>query len=68
MSHPLRQPGALAGKMQIADDFDAPMPEDILKRFASFDPHFMADGRGDQEQAERKPLDAVKEENKGRAQ
>lgn len=29
---------------------------DALKKFAGFSPNFMAEGRGDQEQAERKPL------------
>lgn len=28
-----RQPGALAGKLKIADDFDAPLPESIASAF-----------------------------------
>lgn len=32
-ARPLRQPGALKGKMRIADDFDAPLPDDILATF-----------------------------------
>ncbi len=27
---PLRTPGALKGKITIADDFDAPLPDDML--------------------------------------
>ena len=30
---PLRKPGALKGKMRIADDFDAPLPDDLLASF-----------------------------------
>lgn len=30
---PKRQPGLLKGKIEIADDFDAPLPDDILKSF-----------------------------------
>lgn len=30
---PKRVPGALKGKIKIADDFDAPLPTDILKEF-----------------------------------
>lgn len=29
-----RVPGSAAGRVQIADDFDAPLPEDLLKEFA----------------------------------
>lgn len=29
----VRQPGALKGKLQIADDFDAPLPMDIQSAF-----------------------------------
>lgn len=29
----IRKPGGLKGKIKIADDFDAPLPEDILKAF-----------------------------------
>lgn len=29
----IRKPGALKGKIKIADDFDAPLPEDILDQF-----------------------------------
>jgi prevent-host-death family protein len=29
----VRQPGALKGKLQIADDFDAPLPSDIQSAF-----------------------------------
>lgn len=28
-----RRPGALAGRIHIAEDFDAPLPESILKGF-----------------------------------
>ncbi len=28
-----RQPGALKGKIRIGDDFDAPLPEDVLADF-----------------------------------
>ena len=30
---PKRKPGALKGKIQIADDFDSPLPNDILNDF-----------------------------------
>jgi prevent-host-death family protein len=30
---PVRKPGALKGKMRIADDFDAPLPDDIQAAF-----------------------------------
>lgn len=30
---PKRRPGALKGKIRIAKDFDAPLPEDILSYF-----------------------------------
>jgi len=30
---PVRQPGALKGKLRIADDFDAPLPDDVLAAF-----------------------------------
>lgn len=29
---PKRRPGALKGKIKIAKDFDAPLPEDILSK------------------------------------
>lgn len=29
----VRRPGALKGKMRIADDFDAPLPDEILAAF-----------------------------------
>lgn len=29
----VRRPGALKGKMRIADDFDAPLPDDFLSGF-----------------------------------
>lgn len=29
----VRKPGALKGKMKIADDFDAPLPDDLLAAF-----------------------------------
>lgn len=29
----VRQPGALKGKLQIVDDFDAPLPSDIQSAF-----------------------------------
>jgi len=28
-----RKPGLLKGKIRIADDFDAPLPEDLLRAF-----------------------------------
>jgi prevent-host-death family protein len=30
---PVRRPGALKGKLWIADDFDAPLPDDLLDAF-----------------------------------
>jgi len=30
---PIRKPGYLKGKISIADDFDAPLPEEILEAF-----------------------------------
>lgn len=30
---PLRKPGALKGKMRIADDFDAPLPDNLQAAF-----------------------------------
>ncbi len=30
---PLRRPGSMKGQIRIADDFDAPLPEDILASF-----------------------------------
>jgi prevent-host-death family protein len=30
---PKRKPGMLKGKIKIADDFDAPLPDDILASF-----------------------------------
>lgn len=30
---PLRQPGALKGRLHFADDFDAPLPPDVLAGF-----------------------------------
>ena len=30
---PIRKPGFLKGKIEIADDFDAPLPGDILDAF-----------------------------------
>ncbi len=32
---PHRQPGSLKGKIQIAADFDAPLPETLLRDFES---------------------------------
>jgi prevent-host-death family protein len=32
-SKPPRTPGALKGKMRIADDFDAPLPDDVQAGF-----------------------------------
>ena len=29
----VRRPGLLKGKIKIADDFDAPLPEEILRQF-----------------------------------
>lgn len=33
IAKPIRKPGFLKGKIKIADDFDAPLPEDILDAF-----------------------------------
>jgi prevent-host-death family protein len=33
-----RQPGALVGKLKIADDFDAPLPEPIASAFRGEQP------------------------------
>ncbi len=33
-----RQPGALAGRLKIADDFDAPLPESIASAFRGEQP------------------------------
>jgi prevent-host-death family protein len=30
----LRKPGALAGKVRISDDFDDPLPEEVLAAFS----------------------------------
>ena len=32
-SKPIRQPGALKGKMRVAADFDAPLPDDLQIMF-----------------------------------
>lgn len=32
-SKPIRKPGALKGKMRIAADFDAPLPDDLQAAF-----------------------------------
>ena len=32
---PVRKPGYLHGKIRVADDFDAPLPDDILNSFES---------------------------------
>ena len=32
---PLRRPGCLKGRIRIAKDFDAPLPEDLLAEFES---------------------------------
>lgn len=34
IAKPIRKPGFLKGKIRIADDFDAPLPEDMLDAFA----------------------------------
>lgn len=34
---PKRKPGMLAGKIKIADDFDAPLPDDIIASFEGED-------------------------------
>jgi hypothetical protein len=33
LRRPRRRPGGWKGKMWIADDFDAPLPEDLLRAF-----------------------------------
>ncbi len=33
VARPIRKPGFLKGKIRIADDFDAPLPEDLLDAF-----------------------------------
>lgn len=33
ISKPKRKPGALKGKIKISEDFDAPLPENILNQF-----------------------------------
>lgn len=30
---PIRRPGFLKGRIRIADDFDAPLPDELLKAF-----------------------------------
>lgn len=30
---PVRRPGYLKGKIRVADDFDAPLPDDVLDAF-----------------------------------
>jgi prevent-host-death family protein len=35
---PVRQRGLLKGKIRIADDFDAPLPNDLLDAFAGVEP------------------------------
>lgn len=30
---PIRKPGALKGRIRISDDFDAPLPQDIIEAF-----------------------------------
>lgn len=32
-THAVRTPGSLKGKIKIADDFDAPLPDEILNAF-----------------------------------
>lgn len=32
-TRPQRKPGAMQGKIRIADDFDAPLPDDVLAAF-----------------------------------
>jgi prevent-host-death family protein len=32
---PKRRPGALAGKLHVSDDFDDPLPDEILAEFES---------------------------------
>jgi len=36
--HEPRKPGQAAGQFWMADDFDAPLPDDILKGFTGEDP------------------------------
>lgn len=36
-SRPLRTPGFLRGRIRIADDFDAPLPDDVQRRFEEAD-------------------------------
>ncbi len=36
---PARRPGAGRGKVWIADDFDAPLPVDVLEAFGDEDEH-----------------------------
>ncbi|RYF48524.1 MAG: type II toxin-antitoxin system Phd/YefM family antitoxin [Cytophagaceae bacterium] len=33
MQKPMRKPGAMKGKIKIAADFDAPLPDDLLAAF-----------------------------------
>jgi prevent-host-death family protein len=33
---PVRQPGAMKGKIKIATDFDAPLPDDLQAAFRDF--------------------------------
>lgn len=35
ISKPKRKPGVLKGKIKISEDFDAPLPENILNQFES---------------------------------
>ena len=35
---PPRQPGGWEGQVTIADDFDAPLPDDVLRGFEGRDP------------------------------
>ena len=37
ISRPTRTPGFLRGKLRIADDFDAPLPEAVLRSFEGTD-------------------------------
>lgn len=32
-NRPVRKPGLLKGKIRIADDFDAPLPKELLRAF-----------------------------------
>ena len=36
-SRPTRTPGFLRGKIRIADDFDAPLPDDVQRSFKGAD-------------------------------